>query len=172
MKNAKYMTPSAATASQSRPRGHLIRSASAIGSNSRNPTPNRNTPSVTGALVPIANRVVPPATPPNALDATAASTPTYSFRKGRMGGQERGPRAAVRAVTDADRGQSGRLSCFLVGISTRFPRSIASPRTRHARGVGHEYVNVPRYSHLPSRLLLLGDQCLQRVGHEPLREAS
>src|SRR5262245_9642675 len=81
MKNAKYMTPSAATASQSRPRGHLIRSASAIGSNSRNPTPNRNTPSVTGSLVPIANRVAPPATPPNALDATAASTPITRFAK-------------------------------------------------------------------------------------------
>src|SRR5262249_26132286 len=116
----------------------LDRSASAIGSNSRNPTPNRNTPSVTGSLVPIANRVVPPATPPKALDATAASTPTYSFRKARMGGQERRAGAAVRAVADADRGQSGRLSCFLVGISTRFPRSIASAltmRERVARGM-------------------------------------
>src|SRR5215472_9379813 len=103
MKNAKYMTPSAATASQSRPRGHLVRSASAIGSKSKNPTPNRNTPSVTGSLAPIANRVVPPATPPKALDATAASTPTYSFRKARMGGQERRAGAAVRAVADADR---------------------------------------------------------------------
>src|SRR5262249_32209992 len=88
MKNAKYMTPSAATATQSRPRGHLIRSASAIGSNNRNPTPNRNTPSVTGSLAPIANRVAPPATPPNALDATAAMTPTYSFRKARMRGSK------------------------------------------------------------------------------------
>src|SRR5262249_45045801 len=44
---------------------------------------------VTGSLMPIANRVVPPATPPNALDAIAASTPTYSFREGRMRGQER-----------------------------------------------------------------------------------
>src|SRR5262245_17972041 len=32
MNNAKYMTPSAATLNQSRPRGHLIRNASAIGS--------------------------------------------------------------------------------------------------------------------------------------------
>src|SRR5215467_15941136 len=98
MKNAKYMTPSAPTPSQSRPRGHLIRSANAIGSNSRNPTPNRNTPRVTGSLMPIANRVVPPATPPSALDAIAASTPTYSFREGRMGGQERRPRATVHEV--------------------------------------------------------------------------
>src|SRR5262249_24275602 len=90
--------PSAATASQSRPRGHLVRSASAIGSNSRNQTPNRKTPRVTGSLAPIANRVVPPAAPPNALDATAASTPTYSFRKGRMGGQERRRRATVHEV--------------------------------------------------------------------------
>src|SRR6516165_4561038 len=89
MKNAKYMTPSAATPSQSRPRGHLIRSANAIGSSSRNPTPNRNTPSVSGSLEPIANRVVPPATPPNALDAIAARTPTYSLREARMRGQQR-----------------------------------------------------------------------------------
>src|SRR5215472_15620698 len=88
MKNAKYMTPSAATPSQSPPRGHLIRSANAIGSRSRNPTPNRNTPSVSGSLEPIANRVVPPATPPNALEAIAASTPTYSLREARMRGQQ------------------------------------------------------------------------------------
>src|SRR5215467_14866737 len=117
MKNAKYMTPSAATASQSRPRGHLVRSASAIGSNSRNPTPNRNTPSVTGSLEPIANRVVPPATPPKALDVTAASTPTYSFRKAGMGAQERRLGHGARG-RGADRDQSGRLSCFLEGIST------------------------------------------------------
>src|SRR5262249_21514807 len=43
------------------------------------------------ALTPIANRGVAPATPPRALDAIAASTPTYSFRKVRMQGQERRP---------------------------------------------------------------------------------
>src|SRR5215472_6892346 len=91
MKNAKYITPSAATPSQSRPRGHLIRSANAIGNSSRNPTPNRNTPSVSGSLEPIANRVVPPATPPNALEAIAARTPTYSLQEARMRGQQRRP---------------------------------------------------------------------------------
>src|SRR5262249_58074164 len=112
--------------------------ATASGSNRKNQPQNRTTRSVPDPLAPTATGGAPPATPPNALDATAASTPTYSFRKGRMGGQERGPRAAVRAVTDADRGQSGRLSCFLVGISTRFPRSIASAltmRERVARGM-------------------------------------
>src|SRR5215472_8358971 len=140
MKNAKYMTPSAATASQSRPRGHLIRSASAIGSNSRNPTPNRNTPSVTGSLVPIANRVVPPATPPKALDATAASTPTYSFRKARMGGQERGPRAAVRG--HGCRSRSERKIIVL----PRWHLHPFSPQHRErlddagARGARHDHV--------------------------------
>src|SRR6516164_3536550 len=100
MKNAKYMTPSAATPSQSRPRGHLIRSANAIG-NSRNPTPNRNTPSVTGSLMPIANRVVPPAMPPSALDAIAASTPTYSFREGRMEVRRDGLRSPVNRATSS-----------------------------------------------------------------------
>src|SRR5262249_6657496 len=47
------------------------------------------------ALTPIANRVVPPATPPTALHASAASTPTYPFRKVRMQGEE-GRATAVR----------------------------------------------------------------------------
>src|SRR5215472_4344525 len=115
MKNAKYMTPSAATPSQSRPRGHLIRSANAIGSSSRNPTPNRNTPSVSGSLEPIANRVVPPATPPNALEAIAASTPTYSLREARMRGQQR--RATI-----------GGQQTDLVGLAAR--SRIQSPSER------------------------------------------
>src|SRR5262249_60465517 len=64
----------------------------------RQPTPTGNAPTAPASRGPLATRVPPPATPPNALDAIAASTPTYSFRKARMGGQERRPRATVHEV--------------------------------------------------------------------------
>src|SRR5688572_19951205 len=73
------MTPSAATANQSRPFGHFTRRASASGSRRRKPSPKRNTASVTGSLAPSAKRVTAAAIPPNALDATAASTPACSI---------------------------------------------------------------------------------------------
>src|SRR6201988_442113 len=147
MKNAKYMTPSAATPSQSQPRGHLIRSATAIGSNSRNPTPNRNTPRVTGSLMPIANRVVPPATPPSALDAIAASTPTSSFREGRMGGQER-------------RGAIPRQQGDLVGRATW--SQIQSPSER-------KIIVLPRrhlHSFTPQHRERLGDAGARGARHD------
>src|SRR6516164_9893897 len=146
MKNAKYMTPSAATPSQSRPRGHLIRSANAIGSSSRNPTPNRNTPSVSGSLEPIANRVVPPATPPNALDAIAARTPTYSLR---MRGQQRrstieGQQAALIGLATRSRIQSPSerkiimLPCrHLHALAPQHRERLGDARARDAR---HDHV--------------------------------
>src|SRR5215831_19239632 len=149
MKNAKYMTPSAATPSQSRPRGHLIRSANAIGSNSRNPTPNRNTPRVTGSLEPIANRVVPPATPPNALDAIAASTPTYSLREARMRGQEsrrtnRGKQAARAGLAAQSRIQSPSERKSVV-LSCRHLHSLAS---QHRERLGDAPARDTRHDHV------------------------
>src|SRR5215831_17822686 len=146
MKNAKYMTPSAATPSQSRPRGHLIRSANAIGSNSRNPTPNRNTPRVTGSLEPIANRVVPPATP---LDAIAASTPTYSLREARMRGQEsrptiRGQQAELAGLAARSRIQSPSERKIVV-LSCRHLHSLAS---QHRERLGDAPARDTRHDHV------------------------
>jgi hypothetical protein len=70
--------PSNATAIQSRPRGQRLFIMNAIGSRIRKPVPKRNTPSVTGSVAGMTNRVAPPAMPPIALDAIAARTPDWS----------------------------------------------------------------------------------------------
>src|SRR5258708_1904851 len=79
--NAKNMSPSSATPSQSRRGGQRLRNASAIGSNRTKPPPKRKAAIATGSTAPTMKRVATAAKPPSVLDNTAAATPSPSVMR-------------------------------------------------------------------------------------------
>src|SRR5215471_5617600 len=78
-KNAKNISPSAATPTKSARCGQRLRSASATGSKQRKPPPKRNDAIVTGSISCATKRVATAASPPRALDSTAIATPARAL---------------------------------------------------------------------------------------------